>query len=246
MDNVNIPKRAFILAAGFGTRLRPYTDHCPKPMVKVAGRSLIWRALDKISASGINEVVVNLHYMADILAEHLKEYMKTHPEMNVHLSFEDDILDTGGGIKNALHHFKGEPFYVIAGDALWEDDGIPALKLLAKHWDEKAMDVITLLQPVNKMNLTKGVGDYDLLDNGLARRSLGKTGSYMWSNIRINSPHIYEGSDNNAFSFLPIMDLCEENKRLFALEHVGAWHHISTPKDLENVDKYFCEQENER
>ncbi len=243
MVNVNIPKRAFILAAGFGTRLRPYTDHCPKPMVKVAGRSLIWRSLDKLRASGIYEVVVNLHYMADILADHLREYMKTYPDMNIHLSYEDNILDTGGGIKNALHYFKGEPFYVIAGDALWEDGDIPALELLAKHWYTKKMDIITLLQPVNKMKLTKGIGDYDLLSDGMPRRSLDKTGAYMWSNIRINSPYIYDSMDSDAFSFLPIMDLCEKNNRLYALEHTGAWHHISTPEDLENVDKYFCEQE---
>ncbi len=244
MGRKNIPSRAFILAAGFGTRLRPYTDDCPKPMVKVARRSLIWRCLDKLRDIGVIEVVVNLHYMADVLAAHLSEYMQDHPNMNIHLSFEADILDTGGGIRNALHYFRGEPFYVIAGDALWEDENIPALEMLANHWDAQKMDIITLLQPVDKMYLTCGIGDYDLLDNGLARRSLDKTGAYMWSNIRINSSHIYDGQAANSFSFLPIMDLCEKNKRLYALEHDGSWHHISTPKDLENVDHYFCKQEN--
>lgn len=114
---VDIPKRAFILAAGFGTRMRPLTDDKPKPMVEVAGRSLIWRSLDKLQEAGIYEVVVNMHYLADVLKAHLREYSEQNHDMAIHLSFEEEILDTGGGIKKALHYFKDKPFYVIAGNA---------------------------------------------------------------------------------------------------------------------------------
>lgn len=238
----NIPKRAFILAAGFGTRMRPYTDHAPKPMVEVAGRSLIWRSLDKLREVGVCEVVVNLHYLADVLETHLKAYMMEHLEMTIHFSFEPEILETGGGVKNALHYFKGEPFYVIAGDALWSDGAVPALERLARHWDAETMDIITLMQPVDQMRLTSGVGDYDLLDNGLVRRSTDKSGAYMWTNIRLNSPRLYRDIDGHDFSFLQIMDACEAQGRFHALEHDGDWHHISTPKDLENVDAHFKKQ----
>ena len=234
--------KAFILAAGLGTRMRPYTDHCPKPMVMVAGRSLIWRMLDRLGDVGINEVVVNLHYMADILEVHLREYMVQNPDMVIHLSFEEGILDTGGGVKNALDYFDDDtPFYVIAGDALWEDDGVSALKILADNWDFNKMDILTLMQPIDKMKLTRGVGDYDLLDNGLVRRSHDKSGSYMWSNIRLNSKGIYKNIKEDSFSFLRIMDDCEKKDRLYALEYQGDWHHISTPKDLEAVNKAFNE-----
>ena len=232
------PNKAFILAAGFGTRLRPYTDHCPKPMVEVAGRSLIWRTLDRLHDAGVEEVVVNTHYMADLLAQHMDDYMRDHQGMRVHVSYEEDILDTGGGINNALQYFDdGLPFYVIAGDALWEDGALSALDVLAQRWDGEKMDILTLMQPLSRM--TGGVGDFDLLEDGRVRRSKGKSGAYMWTNIRLNTPEIYREAADTAFSVLPIMDACEESGRFYALEHVGDWHHISTPKDLERVDEHF-------
>ncbi len=229
-------QRAFILGAGFGTRLRPYTDHCPKPMVQVAGRSLIWRTLDKLKEAGVSEVVVNTHYMADILDQHLKQY---DSGLIIHTVFEDDILDTGGGVKNALPYFGDDPFFVIAGDNLWADGAVSALTRLAEQWDPASMDILTLMHPIERMSLTQGVGDYDILPDGRVRRSLDKTGTHMWTNIRLNAPHIYCESPDEAFSFLKIMDDCERKGRFWALEHDGDWHHISTPADLESVNDSF-------
>lgn len=232
------PNKAFILAAGFGTRLRPYTDHCPKPMVKVAGRSLIWRTLDKLHDAGIEDVVVNTHYMADLLAQHMNDYMRERQGMRVHVSYEEEILDTGGGVKNALQHFDdGLPFYVIAGDALWEDGALSALEVLAQQWNDEKMDILTLMQPLSRM--VGGVGDFDLQEGGHVCRSKDKSGAYMWTNIRLNTQEIYRGAEEDVFSVLPIMDACEEKGRFYALEHVGDWHHISTPQDLERVDAHF-------
>ncbi|MGH1404729.1 MAG: nucleotidyltransferase family protein [Alphaproteobacteria bacterium] len=230
-------ERAFILGAGFGTRLRPYTDHCPKPMVQVAGRSLIWRSLDKLKDAGISEVVVNTHYMADLLEQHLNQYDQ---DLIIHAVREEVILDTGGGVKNALHYFKDDPFFVIAGDNLWTDGHIAALTRLMQHWDDTSMDILTLMHPIERMTLTHGVGDYNLCDDGKVRRSKDKSGTHMWTNIRLNSPHIYRDYPSNEFSFLNIMDDCERKGRFFALEHDGDWHHISTPADLENVNEQFC------
>lgn len=238
------PRKAFILGAGFGTRLRPYTDTCPKPMVSVAGRSLISRTLDKLQASGVDEVVVNTHYLADIMAQHLNEYAAQNPDITIHISHEDPVLDTGGGVQNALHYFSGEPFYVIAGDNLFTDGTVPALDRLAQAWDPDKMDILTLMQPVEKMHLTEGVGDYDLKDDGRVHRRTDKGGAYMWTNIRINSPSIYnEAPRAPDFSFLDIMDECEEKGRFYALVHDGEWHHISTPRDLEAVDQLFRQRE---
>lgn len=234
------PDKAFILAAGFGSRLRPYTDHCPKPMVMVNGRSLIDRTLDKLRVAGVRDVVVNLHYMADVLRAHLTDYAAQYNgQINIIFSYEDPILDTGGGVKAALHHFGGEPFFVIAGDGLWTDADESAFEILAREWDESKMDILTLMQPVAQMRWTKGVGDFDIASDGRAVRSLDKTGAYMWTNIRLNHPRIYKNSGEGAFSFLPIMDACQAKGRLFALPHQGEWHHISTPADLERVNEEF-------
>lgn len=233
------PDKAFILAAGFGTRLRPYTDHCPKPMVEVGGQSLITRSIDRLAEVGVRDVVVNLHYMGDVLRAHLEDYMRGREDVRVHFSPEDPILDTGGGVKAALPMLGDAPFYVIAGDSLWEDGAQNALLRLAAGWDDAKMDILTLMQPLSRMVLTKGAGDFDMLDGGRVRRSLDKTGTHMWTNIRLNHPRIFEGSSQGAFSFLPLMDACEAAGRFYALEHDGDWHHISTAQDLEAVREVF-------
>ena len=238
------PEKAFILAAGFGTRMRPLTDERPKPMVEVAGRSLIWRILDKLQTAGICETVVNGHYKADMLQDHLQKYTLQNPAMHIHFSYEKEILGTGGGIKNALHYFENRPFYVIAGDSLWMDGApLPALDRLAQHWDPKKTDILTMLHPVARMDLTRGVGDYDLDANGLMRRSHVQDGRYMWTNIRLNAAHIYDDVAAENFSFLEIMDMYEKKGRLYGLAHDGDWHHISTPQDLEAVHAAFCAEE---
>ena len=237
------PNKAFSLAAGRGERLRPYTDQCPKPMVTVAGRSLIWRILDQLAEDYVNEVVVNLHYKADLLREHLEDYCLNQPGargLHLHFSHEESLLDTGGGIKKMLPVFGDDPFYVIAGDALWSDPPLEgALARLARLWDGEAMDILTLMQPLSRMVLTEGAGDYDLLPNGRVRRSKNKSGAFMWTNIRLNHPRIFRDAPEGAFSFLDLMDRAEAQGRFFALEHEGDWHHISRPADLESVRRAF-------
>lgn len=229
------PDQAFILAAGMGTRLRPYTDTMPKPMVDVGGQSIIKRTIDKLDQAGVCKIAINTHYLAEVLEDHLSSITK--PE--IIFSREESLLNTGGGIKKALHHLNDEPFYIINGDALWEDKGFPALNRLAQAWDDHTMDILILLQPVNKMALTHGVGDYHLDDDGKATRSKNKDGNYMFAGIRIASPRIFNETGDDAFSFLTLMDKAESQGRLYGIAHDGAWHHISTPEELEAVDHHL-------
>ncbi len=234
------PDKAFILAAGLGTRLRPYTDSKPKPMVEVAGISLIHRAIKKLEKAGVREVVINTHHLAPVMEEHLKIIHSP----KIIISREDVLLDTGGSIKKALHHFGSDPFYIINGDALWEDADTDSLLRLQKQWDNNKMDILLLLQPVQQMVLTKGVGDYRLMEDGKAIRTKDLSGDYMFAGIRIAHPRIFENTIQGKFSFLSLMDEAEKQGRLYALAHDSAWHHISTPEDLHAVDAHFRAREN--
>jgi len=228
----NVPEYGFVLAAGKGTRLKPYTDLVPKPLVEAGGKSLIGHALDALAAAGVTNVTVNLHYMADLLATHLQS--RDRPALT--LSYEETLLDTGGGIKNALATLGSAPFYVVSGDSLWTDGpGSPALNRLAKHWDPERMDILLLLQPLAKMQLTSGTGDYDLAADGRAVRAPDKSGAYVWTSIRICKPEIFANAPAGAFSFLTLLDQAQQRGRLYGLVHDGEWHHISTAADLENV-----------
>lgn len=233
------PDKAFILAAGLGTRMRPLTDERPKPMVEVAGRALIDYALDHLAEAGISDVTVNLHHKAEML----QQYLQQKSFVQFHFSFEEELLDTGGGIKKAIQHFDAAPFYVVSGDALWSDGpGGSALKRLAAAWDPAKMDILILLQDVRSMKLTKGIGDYHLEEDGRAVRSYERQGTHMFTSIRLNAPKIFDMAPEGAFSYLDLMDAAQKRGRLFGLEHDGDWHHISTPADLAAVNAALDKQ----
>jgi MurNAc alpha-1-phosphate uridylyltransferase len=238
---MTMPDKAFILAAGLGTRMRPLTDSIPKPLAQVGGRTLLTRTIHQLQQTGVKKIVINTHHMAQQITDHLKD----QPGPEIVLSHEPILLDTAGGIKNALQHFDGEPFFVLSGDGLWTDAaGTPALPALAAKWDPAKMDILILLQPVSTMKLTHGVGDYDILPDGRSTfpivRSHGQTGTHMFTSMRINHPRIFDGVPDGASSYLPLLDKAEKAGRLYAIEHKGDWHHISTPADLQAVNEAFA------
>jgi N-acetyl-alpha-D-muramate 1-phosphate uridylyltransferase len=227
----NKPDKAFLLAAGMGARLRPHTDDKAKPMVMVAGKSIIHRALAKLADAGVTSVVVNTHYMADKLATHLQQISAP----DIILSHELELLNTGGGIKKMLQHFQDTPFYCLNGDALWEDSAETVFDRLAAAWDSDKMDLLLLLHPIEKVPGGSGDYDFDPLF-GKAVRSPQKTGAYMFAGIRLVHPRLFNDSPDGAFSFLTLMDKAEKEGRLYAIIHDGEWFHISTPEDLARTE----------
>src|SRR5262249_33308572 len=160
-----VPTTAMLLAAGLGTRLRPITNTMPKPLVEVGGRALIDHALDRLAAAGVERVVVNLHYKAEMLAAHLK----TREQPRIELSPEAELLETGGGVKQALA-LLGERFYVVNGDVLWLDGFQPALRRLADGFDNARMTASLLMQRTVSAVGYDGIGDYFLDPFGTPRR----------------------------------------------------------------------------
>jgi MurNAc alpha-1-phosphate uridylyltransferase len=235
--NTTLPDHAFILAAGMGKRLRPYTDSMPKPMVPVNGKAMIDHTLDALEKVGVGEVTINLHYRAEQLLRHLSTRHSPH----LTFSHEGILLDTGGGIKKALSAMGDKPFFAFSGDTLWEDGPSGnTLRNLAAAWDDQSMDLLLLLQPVKAM--IGGVGDYDMVD-GRPIRSLDKTGLYFWPSIRICHPRLFADTPENApFSFLDLMDRAQKTGRLGGLVHDGTCHHISTPEDLIRVNAHFARE----
>ncbi len=230
----NKPNSAFILAAGLGKRLRPYTDKVPKPLVPVNGRPILDYTLDKLRVDGVEHVTMNLNY----LGKKIQDYFVGTTSPNIIFSPEDELLDTGGGAKKALNTLHGDSFYMINGDALWTDGpNDTTLERLSQNWNPDVMDILLLLQPVSAMTLTHGVGDYDIDADGHAIRSLDKTGRYMFGGIRITKKSIFDDMPmEKAFSYRNLMDEAQASGRLYAVVHDGEWHHISTPEDLDRVN----------
>lgn len=226
--------RAFVLAAGKGTRMAPLTDRVPKPLVQLNGRPLLDYVFDHLKVAGVKRVVVNSHHQVSVLREYLDgvqgfELTETH---------EPVLLETGGGLKNAAPFLGDKPFFMINGDAFWTDgpEG-STLKRLERSFNTERMDILLLLIPVSRMVLTEGVGDYDLLPDGQIRRNKSKAGIHMFTGIRIVHPRILEGMAEGIYSFLGQMDAAEQAGRLYGLVHDGEWHHISTVEDVMCVEK---------
>jgi MurNAc alpha-1-phosphate uridylyltransferase len=231
-------KRGFVLAAGKGERMRPLTETRPKPLIEVGGRTMLDRALDALKAAGVEEAVVNTHYLGHMIHDHLRDYQG----MKIILSPEEKLLETGGGIRHALHHFKGEPFFVLNGDAFWADGQIPALKRLGDMWNDDKMDLLLLLHAMKDIPCYGGKADY-YLEAGANKPLFAKgekkypEAHHVFGGTRIVHPRLFEGSQEGFYSFLDFMLQAERQDRLYALEHDGPWYHVGTPQELEEVNK---------
>jgi mannose-1-phosphate guanylyltransferase len=138
--------RAMILAAGLGTRLRPLTDDRPKALVEVAGQTLVEITLTRLSSYGIRDVIINVHHFADRIVDYLKAHKNFG--MRIEISWEDVLLDTGGGLKKAGWFFledaaADEPFILHNVDVL---STIDLRRMVEAHVEEKALATLAVRQ----------------------------------------------------------------------------------------------------
>jgi MurNAc alpha-1-phosphate uridylyltransferase len=224
---------AMVLAAGLGTRMRPLTDDRPKPMVALAGRTLLDRALDKLAAAGVRRIVVNTHYFAAIIHRHLDG------RDGIVVSHEAERLETGGGVRRALGALGTHPFFVVNSDAVWLDGGVPALTRLAAAWDDARMDALLLLQPVAAAIGYAGRGDYRMESGRLHRRAGDETAPFLFAGVQILHPRLFEGAPGGAFSLNLLYDKAQAAGRLYGIVHDAEWFHVGTPADLAAAEEYL-------
>ena len=223
------PRRAMVLAAGLGTRLRPVTDTLPKPLVEVAGRTLLDHALDRLAAAGVERAVVNTHYLAAQIAARLAR-RPTPPSTEI--SEESQLLDTGGGVANALAAL-GETFFVVNADVFWRDGGEPALLRLARCFDADRSDAVLLLQPTLTAVGYDGAGDYRLDPEGTPRRRREPAAApLLFAGVQLLHRRLFDAWPQRVFSLVRLYDRAESAGRLRAVVHDGEWYHIGTPAGL--------------
>ena len=168
-----MPDTAFVLAAGLGKRMRPLTASRPKPLVEVAGKALIDHVLDRLRSAGVRKIVVNAHYLADALEAHLKARAS---DFQLRMSDErSQLMETGGGMVQAMPLIDADPFLVVNSDNYWVDGPADTLHLLASLWRERDMDALLLLVPQAHAFNHRGQGDFHMTADGrLVWRERGK------------------------------------------------------------------------
>lgn len=245
-----MPEWAVVLAAGLGKRMRPLTDHIPKPMVEVGGHRLIDRALQKLAECGVNHVIVNSHYKAEVLEKHLERWQNSHHFSRVIISRETELLETGGGVARALPHLGNQPFFVINSDILWVDGVIPALEHLANSWDDSTMDALLLVHDVKKAIGYDGKGDFHLRASGELERAAGTEFPFVFTGVQILSPRLFTETPGSIFSLNVLYAKYRKPDgglgRIHGIAHTGDWLHIGTPEGVELAEKFLQEHASNR
>ena len=228
--------RAMVMAAGYGTRMRPLTDDRPKPLVTVRGKALIDHALDRLVAAGVTLAVVNLHYRGEMIRAHLS---RRH-DIEIVFSEEDEILGTGGGVVKALPHFAGEPFFVLNSDSVWVEGYVPPLPAMQRLWNAEKMDGLLLLAAMTAAMGYDGAGDFLLDACGRVARVPERTSSpYAYPGVQIVHPRLFDDPPEAPFSTNIVWDRAIARGRLFGMRLDGMWIHVGTPEARAEAETYL-------
>jgi MurNAc alpha-1-phosphate uridylyltransferase len=218
-----------VLAAGLGLRMREAVADRPKPLVEVAGRTLLDRALDRMLEAGVDTAVVNVHYRAEMIEAALAR----RAQPSIVISREDVLLDTGGGVARVLARLGAHPFYVANADALWLDGKESALLRLAEAWNESTMDALLLLVRREEAGGFEGPGDFfRAADGRLARRGEATLAPFVYGGVQLVHPRLFSSAPRGAYSVNLLWDRAIAAGRLAGLVHDGTWFHVGNAEGL--------------
>jgi len=229
------PKRAMVLAAGLGRRMRPLNGQLPKPLVRVGGKALIDYVLDRLAAQGVERAVVNVHHLADQIERHLAQ--RRQPKIVIS-DERSELLGTGGGVVKALPELGDAPFFHVNSDTIWIDGVKPNLVRLAEAFDSARMDALLLLAPAASSIGYSGRGDFSMAANGgLMRRDEREVAPFVYAGAAILTPAFFAGAPRGAFSMSPLFDRSADAGRLCGLRLEGVWMHVGTPEAIQAAEK---------
>ena len=232
-------RRAMVMAAGLGTRMRPLTDDRPKPLIQVGGKPLIDHALDRLVAAGVELAVVNLHYKAEML----RAYLDKRRDIEIRYSAEEDaLLDTGGGVVKALAHFQNEPFFILNSDSIWVEGYSSALPTMMRLWDETRMDGFLLLAAmVSSLGYEGWRGDFRLSATGHVSRVPARVISpFAFPGVQIAHPRLFADPPAPAFSTNVMWDRAIAKDRLYGMRLDGVWLHVGSLKARDDAEAFLA------
>lgn len=236
------PRTAMVLAAGRGTRMRPLTEHTPKPLLPLGGKPLLDHALNRLHEAEVQSVVVNAFWQADRLAAHLEQRSAAGLPPQIILRREEVLLETGGGVRAALQLLGAAPFYVVNGDAFWVDGPLPALLRLAQAFGDD-VDGVLLVHRTFQVYGEVGFGDFNLDKWGAVRRRAEReVVPYIYAGVQLIRPQLLADTPEGPFSMNLAWDRAMQRGRLRAVVHDGLWFHLSTPPDLAQAESMLQAQ----
>jgi len=229
------PKRAMVMAAGLGTRMRPLTNDRCKALVELGGKTLIDWMLDRLAEAGVENAVVNVHHFADRLESHLSQ--RAAPTITIS-DEREQLLETGGGLAKAAPLLGEEPIFVVNIDSVWQEQpGVKELDKLARAFDPERMDALLLITPVANTLGFDGAGDFFRHDDGqLERRGERTSAPYAYTGVQILHPRVLKGLPVEPFSTNLIWNTALEAGRLYGCVMDAFWMHVGDPEARDQAE----------
>jgi len=227
-------KKAMILAAGFGKRIHPLTHKSPKPLLKIGNETLLSNTLKFLELFGIRQVVINVHYLGEQIIDYIN---KKKFNLNIDIVNEKDkILDTGGGVLNAIQHFSNDAFLIINPDTIWNSHYLEEAKLMQKVFFENKKKCLLLVVNKEKSFDKLLKGDFSL-KNYLINRKDKDNLEYVYTGLQIIKPEVFSDINEKVFSINKIWNKLIVNNELYALESNINFLHVSTIDVYKNLLK---------
>lgn len=227
------PAHAMVLAAGLGKRMRPVTDTLPKPLVRIAGKTLLDRGLDCLAAAGVEHAVVNVHHLGDQIVRHVA----TRVRPRVTISDESArLLDSAGGIVKALPELGHAPFFILNADTFWIDSSPPNLERLSLAWDERRMDILLMLADIADATGHTGSTDFLLAEDGRLAWAKGAKDGLIYAGAGVVHPRIFAGAKAEPHSLLLYFERALAAGRLYGMKMTGHWITVGTPDAIPEAE----------
>ncbi|WOR15335.1 nucleotidyltransferase family protein [Hyphomonas sp. FCG-A18] len=231
-----VPHTAMVLAAGLGTRMRPLTNETAKPLLEIAGRSMLNRILDNVAAAGVKRAIVNVHWCADQVESHVK----ARTDLEIVISDErDQVLETGGGLAKARPLLGDDPVLIVNTDAFWGPAGPEPIQVLAAAFDGAKMDELLLLADTKRCLGFPGAGDFFRGETGvLTRRGDATSAPWAYAGLRILKPQLYDDQPAKPFSANLIWNELLPSGRIHGLPLDRFWLHVGDPQALKDAEMW--------
>jgi N-acetyl-alpha-D-muramate 1-phosphate uridylyltransferase len=228
-------KTAMVFAAGLGKRMRPISDTTPKPLIKVAGRTLIDHCLDRLAANGVERAIVNVHWQADRIEAHLAH--RKSPKILIS-DERAKLLDQGGGIKRALPAIGRDPFLLCNTDSFWIEGPRSNIARLAQAFDPGSMDIILLVAAGAGAVGVDWPGDFTMSREGrLEPRESRHVAPFVYTGVGIVRPQLFESETADVFRLAPFFHAAAGKGRLFGLRLDGLWLHVGRPESIAEAER---------
>ena len=217
-----------ILAAGYGKRLMPITEKIPKPLLKIGGITLLQNTLDHVLKLNCDKIIINTHYKHEMIYDFIKN---NYSKESILISYEKELLDTGGGVKKALPLFKNNKALILNSDIFWQKDNFQDIKNLIINFRIEQKCKLLLVSEKRAHGIYNNKADF-IINDGLIKRYKVSQNKYFYSGAQIIFLDILKEYHQKNFSFNIVWDNLINKKLIFGDVMKSDWYHVGNIKGL--------------